>query len=665
MPASDILARAWAAFQNRRWSDAERDFKKFLRSEPKHFGALNLYSVLLLQRGEFAEAAQRLQQAIAVNSQSDQTFYNYGLALKALKRPQEAANAFTRSIEINPSIAEAWNNRGTALNDLKQYQAAIADFDRAITLSANYADAFYNKGNSFRQMGDLEAALTAFHHAVRIKPDFCEAWEETAFILASRGDHSSALTACESALTSKPGLKFAKAIRALSRAHLCEWRQYTADIADLADNLKGTQTEVRLPSVYVMMEASSEQQLLAATHFSKSFSDWDTPPLSARRPSQHERIRVAYLSNDLREHATAHLITGIFEHHDRSRFETVGISFTPESPAAIVQRIKGAFDAYHDVSGKNDAEVATLLHQLGIDIAVDLHGYTQGMRLGILARRPAPVQVNYLGYPGTMGSSHRDYIIADPTVIPAGDERFYSEKVVRLPHSYQPNDRVRKIAEHTLSRVEAGLPPEGFVFCCFNNSFKITPSIFDIWMRLLAHVDGGVLWLLGTSNIAEQNLRREAGQRGISPDRLIFSPRVEPAQHLARHRLADLFLDTPYYNAHTTASDALWAGLPVLTWEGNTFASRVASSLLRAIEMPELITHSLEEYEALALKLARDPALLAATKEKLAKNRLTTPLFDTERFTRHLEAAYQTMYERAQREEPPASFTVEALPPKI
>jgi len=665
LPAADIFARALTAFQNRRWSDAERDFKKFLRSEPKHFGALNLYSVLLLQRGEFAEAAKQLRQAISIDLRSDQTFYNYGIALKSLRRPLEAAEAFSKAIDLNPAVAEAWNNRGTVFNDLKQYQAAIADFDRAIALSPNYADALYNKGNSLRQMGELDAALAAFHHAVQIKPGFCEAWEEIAFIRASKGDHPGALAACESALAAKPDLKFAKTLRLLSRANLCEWKRYAADVADLVDNLESPQTEVRLPFAYIAIQASSHQQLLAATNFFQTSSDRDVLPLSTGQPSKHDRIRVAYLSSDLREHATAHLITGVFEHHDRSRFETIGISFAPESPAPIVERIKKALDSYYDVSSKTDAEIAALLHQLEIDIAIDLNGYTQGMRPGILARRPAPAQVNYLGFPGTMGSPHRDYIIADPTVIPAGDERFYSEKVVRLPHSYQPNDRARKIAEETTSRIEASLPADGFVFCCFNNSYKITPSIFDVWMRLLAQVDGGVLWLLGTNNIVEQNLRHEAEQRGISPDRLIFSPRIAHAQHLARHRLADLFLDTPYCNAHTTASDALWTGLPVLTCKGDTFASRVAASLLRAIEMPELITSSLEEYEALALKLARDPALLAATKDKLARNRLTTPLFDTKRFTRHLEAAYQTMWERTQRGEAPASFTVEALPARI
>lgn len=665
MQAYDIFASALAAFQCGQRDDAERHFKKFLRSEPRHFGALNLYAVLLLQRGEFAGAAKQLQQAISVNTQSDQTFYNYGLALKALKRPQEAVEAFTRAIGIKPTVAEAWNNRGTAFNDLKQYQSAIADFDRAIALSANYADAFYNKGNSLRQMNELDAALAAFNQAVQIKPGFGEAWEEIAFIRASKADHPGALAACESALAVKPDSKFAKTLRLLSRANLCDWKQYAADVADLVDNLDSPQTEIRLPFAYIAIQASSRQQQLAASKFSQTFFDGNSSSLAKRRPPRHARIRIAYLSSDLRDHATAHLITGVFEHHDRSRFETIGISFAPESASPAVQRIRNALDSYRDVSLQSDAEVAALLHQLEVDIAVDLNGYTQGMRPGILARRPAPVQVNYLGFPGTLGSPHRDYIIADPTVIPAGDDRFYSEKIARLPHSYQSNDRNRQIAEETPSRDEAGLPSSGFVFCCFNNSYKITPVIFDVWMRLLAQIDGAVLWLLGTSNIVEQNLRNEAQQRGISPDRLVFSPRAAHAQHLARHRLADLFLDTPYCNAHTTASDALWAGLPVLTCEGDTFTSRVAASLLHAIEMPELIAPSLEDYEALALKLARDPGLLSATREKLARNRLSTPLFDTGRFTRHLEAAYVSMHERAQRGEPPASFAIEALPAQI
>lgn len=655
LPAATVFTRALTAFQNRQWNVAEREFKEFLRSEPQHFGALNLYSVLLLQRGEFAEAANQLQHALTIEQRSDQTFYNYGIALKNLKKPHEAAEAFTRAIKINPAVAETWNNRGTVLNDLKQHRAAIADFDHAIALSANYAEAFFNKGNSLRQLGDPDAAVGAFQQAVRIRPNFSAAWEEIAFIQGGQGNHAGALAACERALAASPNATFAKALRFLSKANLCEWTRYDEDVADVIRDLDSGRSDARLPSVYLTLPASAHQQLLAATSFSRGF---DAATKSATHPSKHDRIRIAYLSSDFRDHPVAQLIVGVFEHHDRSRFEIIGLSTSPEAQEGMTQRIKHAMDAFHDVSSTNDADVAELLQRLEVDIAVDLNGYTRGMRLGILAPRPAPVQVNYLGYPGTMGSPHVDYIIADPTVVPASHEPFYSEKVARLPNCYQPNDRARKIAEETLSRTEAGLPPDGFVFCCFNNSFKITPSIFDVWMRLLAQLEGSVLWLLGTNATVEQNLQREAEKRGISSDRLVFSPKIPHARHLARHRLADLFLDTPHWNAHTTASDALWTGLPVLTCEGQTFASRVAASLLRAVNIPELVTGSIEDYEALALKIASDPNLLTSIKEKLARNIPNAALFDTEKYTRDLESAYIVMVERYRRGQKPESFTV-------
>jgi predicted O-linked N-acetylglucosamine transferase (SPINDLY family) len=348
----------------------------------------------------------------------------------------------------------------------------------------------------------------------------------------------------------------------------------------------------------------------------------------------------------------------LFERHDRNKFEILGISSGPDRRSEMRSRLIAAFDRFVDVRRLSDADVARLLREAEADIAVDLKGFTQNCRPSILAHRPAPIQVNYLGYPGTMGAEYIDYIVADEFVIPRDHQIHYSEKVVYLPDCYQVNDRKRKIAERPPARAEVGLPEHGFVFCCFNNNFKMTPRIFDIWMRLLQRVDQSVLWLLQGSTAAESNLRREAQVRGINPSRLIFAPRMKLQQHLARHRLADLFLDTLPYNAHTTASDALWTGLPVVTCAGTTFAGRVAGSLLQAVGLPELVTNALEDYEALALRLATQQGLLQEIKGKLAKNRLTTPLFDTGRFCGHIEAAYTAMWDIHQRGEPPKAFMV-------
>jgi protein O-GlcNAc transferase len=367
---------------------------------------------------------------------------------------------------------------------------------------------------------------------------------------------------------------------------------------------------------------------------------------------------LAYVSADFRDHPVSSLAAGLFETHDRSRFEVLGLSFGADDPGEMRSRMKAAFDRFIDIQDRSDHDAASLLRELEVDVAVDLMGLTANSRPGVFAKRPSPVQVNYLGYAGTIGADYIDYVIADRIVVPPDQHGNFSERVVYLPDSFQANDATRRISERTPSRAQAGLPEHCFVFCCFNNAFKITPDLFDVWMRLLGAIEGSVLWL-SAGGSARDNLRREAQRRGVSSDRLLFAPKTRRMEdHLARYRLADMFIDTLHFNAHTTASDALWAGLPVLTCAGATYASRVAGSLLHAVGLPELIAHSLDDYEALALRLAGDPALLGSFRQRLSRNRETFPLFDTGRFTRHLEAAYTTMWERQQRDQPPESFAV-------
>jgi protein O-GlcNAc transferase len=373
-------------------------------------------------------------------------------------------------------------------------------------------------------------------------------------------------------------------------------------------------------------------------------------------------IRIAYFSADFHEHPIAYLAGGMFEHHDRSRFETIAISFGPAADSSMRRRLMRSFDRFIDVRAQSDQAIIELVGSLQVDIAVDLKGFTQDARIGIFAKHPAPIQVNYLGYAGTLGQTCWDYIIADRFVIPEGVRHNYAEHVVYLPETFMVTDQARNISERTPSRQDEGLPESGRVFCCFNNSFKITPDVFGVWMRLLQKIDGSVLWLSSTSTSGANNLRLEAQARGVSPDRLIFAPKTRLIEdHLSRQRLADLFLDTPYYNAHAMAADALWAGVPVLTCSGLTFSSRVAGSLLKAVGLPELITHSIADYESLALELGRDPGLLASIRQKLACHRETYPLFNTARYTRHMEAAYAKMWERLQRGERPESFEISPL----
>jgi predicted O-linked N-acetylglucosamine transferase (SPINDLY family) len=373
-------------------------------------------------------------------------------------------------------------------------------------------------------------------------------------------------------------------------------------------------------------------------------------------------MRIAYLSADFRRHATAYLIAELIERHDRERFEIIGLSYGPDDRSDMRARLAGAFDRFVDVRTSSDEAIARLIERSRVDIAVDLMGHTQFARPAILAFRPAPIQAAYLGFPGTTGADFIDYVIADPIVAPFELQPCFTEKIVHLPECYQVNDSARKIATRIPTREEFGLPAEGFVFCCFNTSWKIAPAMFEVWLRLLRAVPGSVLWLLRDNADAERNLRREAAARGADPSRLVFADRLGPEQHLARHRLADLFLDTLPYNAHTTASDALWAGLPLLTCRGETFAARVAASLLESVGLPELVTTSLGDYETLALELATDDQLRRQLRQRLEGNRLTHPLFDTQRFRRHIEAAYQTMWELWQRRESPRSFSVDPQP---
>jgi predicted O-linked N-acetylglucosamine transferase (SPINDLY family) len=385
-------------------------------------------------------------------------------------------------------------------------------------------------------------------------------------------------------------------------------------------------------------------------------------PCAVRR---NQKIRVAYLSSDFRRHAVAYLAAELFERHDRSRFEVIGVSFGADDGSDLRSRLVAAFDRFIDVTERSDQDAAQLINELQIDIAVDLNGHTREARPGILASHPAAIQVSYLGFPATTGAPFIDYIIADPIALPFDQQPYYSEHIVHLPDCFQVNDSTREVPKQTQSRREAGLPEYGFVFCCFNNTYKIRTPIFDIWMRIMLSIEGAVLWLNADHPAVEHNLRREAKSRGVDPARLIFAPRVDLDQHLARQRLADLFLDTLPVNAGATASAALWAGLPVLTCRGQTFFGRMGASLMMAIGLPEMVTRTLEEYEALALKLAADPSLHKSIRSRLEANRSTHPLFDTDRFRRHIEAAYSRMWEYWERGESPRSFSVEPLPAGI
>jgi predicted O-linked N-acetylglucosamine transferase (SPINDLY family) len=681
--------------QNGRLQDAEQLYLKILDVKPDHFDAQHLLGVIRHQQGRNLEALELIGAALAINPHSARALSNHGLVLYHLKHYEDALTRFDQALAINPDFVEALNNRGNVLQRLKRDEAALATFDRVLAREPNFIEAHNNRGNALQGLKRFEAALASYDRALALRPDYAEAhynrggalkslkrYEEAlasydralalrpdyAEALFSRGDvlnelcrHEEATPSYERAIALRPDHPYAYSGLAEAALATCDWRRMAELSARLATSVSEGSAIVN-PFTLIRCSDDPALHLQCASTFIADKLGGPRPPLWTGTVRAHERLRLAYLSADFHRHATAYLTAELFELHDRERFEVTGIAFGRDDGSDIRRRLVKSFDRFHDVRAKDDREIATLLHALEVDIAVDLKGYTQDSRPEIFSYRPAPIQVNYLGYPGTMGADFIDYIIGDAIVTPLHRQAFYREKIVQLPDAYQVNDRKRRIAEHTPSRSEVGLPKDGFVFCCFNNSYKITAPVFDIWMRLLREISASVLWLLRDNATAESNLRREAQARGVDPERLIFAGRTSVEDHLARHRLADLFLDTLPYNAHTTASDALWAGLPVLTCQGEAFAGRVAASLLHAVGLPELVTHNLNDYEAQARGLAGDDALLRSLRGRLAANRQTHPLFDTDRFRHHIEAVYLRMWEIHQRGEAPRSFAVEALP---
>ena len=602
------------------------------------------------------EALAALTRALELDPDLPEALNNSGSVLVALARPDEALADLDRAIALSPAFAEAHANRGNALAELKRYDEALASYARSIELRPDFAGVYCGRGSMRMDRHEYAAALADFDRAIELDPRHVFALANRAFAYRMLGRSEESHRDFDRVLEVSPGHPYAEGGRLHAQLQCCDWTDFDRRAAHLRASVAAG-APATLPFHFLGVAGTPAEEQACARSFARSERIADP---AGPRPAAwaHDRIRVAYLSADFHAHATAYLVAELFEAHDRGRFEVVGVSYGEDDGSPMRQRLAAALDRFVDARNMNDREIAQWMRSQEIDIAVDLKGYTAGARAGILQRRPAPVQVNFLGYPGTTGLSYIDYIVADAFVIPHGDERWYSEQVVRLPDSYQPNDSRREIDAHAPSRAELGLPADGFVFCCFNNVYKILPDVFAIWMRLLASVPGSVLWLLGDNEAATRNLRREAAARGVAPERLVFAPRAKLPVHLARQRRADLFLDTLPVNAHTTASDALWAGLPVLTCAGSTFAGRVAASLLHASGQSALVTHTAEDYEALAFKLATTPSLLASLRAKLARERSTSALFDVGRFARNIERAYLTMQARSQAGLAPEGFDV-------
>jgi protein O-GlcNAc transferase len=686
-----------------RLPEAKSAYQRAMEMKPGFVSAMVNYANLLKNEGEVSAAIELYQQALQFNPQYANAYYNLGIALQDQQRWEEALAAYERTLALEPKNAEchyqmscvyhaqgrlndsaaaaqraitlkpkyfeAHKNLGISYQDQGQYAYAIASYSHALELQPSDEVVLNNLGVALNKVGKSEQAIAMFQRALQIKPTYLHAMRNLANSYNVLGKLEDAVAMYEQVLAIQPRIPSVVDALVYVSQQLCRWNhlpELTAQIIEMVDDPPADliSTSHVTPFSYLVLHdgTSAQQQWRAAHQFVTKKVRWITSadPLWNRTPRQHpsDKLRLGYLSADFHSHATACLIAELFEQHDRNRFTLYGYSFGPQDSSPSRQRMVQGFDHFVDIKDASYLDSARRIASDEIDILIDLKGYTHDGRVEILAYRPAPIQVNFLGYPGTMGADFIDYILVDDYIVPPEQQPYFSEKLVHLPGCYQVNDSLRAISPQTPTRAECGLPETGFVFCCFNNNYKITPAIFDVWMELLREIPQSVLWLYSGNAFAPDNLRREAQQRGIAPERLVFSARAPLPEHLARHRLADLFLDTFPVNAHTTASDALWGGCPLLTLSGDTFISRVAGSLLQTLSLPELITTSLAEYKSKALQLARQPELLVELRSRLAANRLTSTLFNAQHFARKMEAAFTKMWSLHCAGEAPQSFRV-------
>jgi len=611
---ADPIQGAMEHFRAGRLGDAATLCEKRIAERADDFDAQHLLGVIMLRQGNFARACELIQRAVNLRPSDAQAQQNLGSMLALQGRLDEAATCYSRAIALEPRQADAHANLGLLLQNRNQLEAAIACFRRAIEINPDHAEAHNRLGLALREQKQIGPAIVEARRALEIRPNYTEALSNLL----------------------------------LFQRHACDWKDLPALEARLDQLTRGAIQQSRKTGEQVfhsVLRSADPARNLAIAKASAAELLRHLSSLQLRFPHERRRgprskLTLGYLSGDFRNHPVAHLVRSMFRAHDRGRFRVFGYSYGPDDGSRYRADIAAGCDQFVELRNMNAADCARRIYQDNVDILIDLVGFTGGHRMEIAALRPAPVQVVYLGFPGSTGAPFFDYVVVDRVVMPAGEERFFSEQPIVMPHSYQVNDSTQPISAKPFSRAEFGLPAKGFVFCCFNNNYKIEPVMFDVWMRLLRQIPGSVLWLLKSNDVADANLKREAEQRDVAGERLIFSGKLPKDEHLARIALADLAIDTRIYNGHTTTSDALWAGLPVVTLRGTHFASRVAASLLEAVGLPDTIAGTLAEYEAVALKLATDPAALAEARAKLQRNRQASPLFDTARYVRNLETAF-------------------------
>ena len=627
-------------------------YQKALQFNPDFANAHYNLGTALQEKGQYDEAITHYQKALQLDPNLSGVYYNLGIISQDKGQIDEAITYYQKALQLNPNLSDAYNNLGLSLREKGQLDEAITCYEKALQLDPYYADAYSNLGNVFREKGQPNDAITYYQKAIELNPNFAAAYNNLGNALYDREQIEDAVACFQKALQLKPDFAEACSNLVFQFQQMCVWKELESMAGKLNGLTRKSLDTGTKPAESPFLSITRHADLSTNFEIAKSWSADIARAMSnlkihfsfdVRRTGK-TKIVIGYLSNDFCNHATAHLMLSLFGLHNRDEFEIFCYSYGKDDGTGYRTRIQHDCDKFVDITSFSHAEAAKRIHEDQVDILVDLKGYTEGTRLSICALRPAPVQVSYLGFPGTTGADFIDYLITDKIVTPEDHAPYFSEKFVYLPHCYQVNDNTQPISSKGWTKEDFGLPESRFVFCSFNHPYKIDPVMFDVWIRILRQVPESVLWLPFGSIIAEENLRREAKANNITSERLIFTEILPKDEHLARLRLADLALDTRIVNGHTTTSDTLWAGVPVITLQGSHFASRVSSSILSAMGLPELITHSLEEYEGLAVRLAHNPVDLQEIRQRIAKNRLIAPLFDTPRFVRNLETAYKEMW---------------------
>ena len=660
---------------------AVKSYEKALAIKPDYANVCNNLGNILKDLGQHDAAVKSFEKAIVIKPDYAEAHNNLGVTFQELDKQDAAVKCYEKALSIKPDYADAHNNLGNVLKDHGQLDAAVKSYEKALSIKPNFADAHYNLGSTLKEVGQIDAAIKCYEQALSIKPSYAEAFNNLGIALMSLGRLDAAVKSYNQAITIKPEYANAyanhgdvmkrlkrldEALASYERAFalkpdlafllgnlihtkmlLCLWDGLPNRLNELTKKINNGEKVMEPFSLLALIDDPEIQRKATEIFANKKFpKNHDLPEIGLY--PKHKKIRIGYFSADFWSHPVSALTAELYEVHDRNQFEIHAFSYGPDKKDKMNLRIKAGVDHFHEVLSMSHQDIAMLARSLEIDIAVDLGGFTQDARTGIFAMSAAPIQISYIGYLGTMGADYYDYLVADQILIPENNQKYYSEKIAYLP-SYQVNDSTQPSPEIIFTREDLGLPKEGFVFCCFNNTYKITPTTIDSWSRILEKVDGSVLLIYADNDSAQINLTKEMTARGIDSTRLIFGERLSKSKYLARYQVTDLFLDTQPYNAGTTASDALRMGLPVLTCIGHSFASRMGASVISALNLPELITTTEEEYESLAIELAIDPEKLKIIKDKLVSNLSTAPLYDTPLFTRHLESAYSMMYDRYQR----------------